>query len=150
MYSVKSNPFSKNKATVVIRESEFVFGITPETNDQLASPAELYLGAFAACILKYVERFSIMMKFEYESATVEVTADRISVEYLCGTKWPADGGAGFFEKIKAQGGGRTPELLSAHPSPSKRIENYHTWAKESGYAGTDKGAMSYKEFQKLF
>jgi uncharacterized OsmC-like protein len=77
MYSVKANSFSKNKAAVGIKESEFDFGITPETNDQLASPAELYLGAFAACILKNVERFSVMMKFEYESATVEVTADRL-------------------------------------------------------------------------
>lgn len=77
MYSIKAKSFSKNRAAVAIKESEFDFGITPEMNEQLASPAELYLGAFAACILKNVERFSVLMKFEYESASVEVKAERL-------------------------------------------------------------------------
>lgn len=97
--------------------------------------------------LKQITTGLIGLKF---SRSHETEADRISVEYLCGTKWPADGGAGFFEKIEAQGGGRTPEFLSTHPSPTNRIENYHNWAKESNCAGSDNGAMSYKEFQKLF
>lgn len=97
--------------------------------------------------LKQITTGLIGLKF---SRSHETEADEISVKYLCGTKWPADGGAGFFEKIEAQGGGRTPEFMSTHPSPTNRIENYHTWAKERGCAGSDNGAMSYKEFQKLF
>lgn len=97
--------------------------------------------------LKQITSGLIGLKF---SRSHETEADRISVEYLCGTKWPADGGAGFFEKIEAQGGGRTPEFMSTHPSPANRIENYHTWAKESSCAGNDNGEMSYKEFQRLF
>lgn len=97
--------------------------------------------------LKKITTGLIGLKF---SRSHETEADRISVEYLCGTKWPADGGAGFFEKIQAQGGSRTPEFMSTHPSPSNRIENYHTWAKESNCAGNDNGEMSYREFQRLF
>ncbi len=77
MYSVKANSVSKNKASVHVKESEFSFGITPEMNELLASPAELFLGSFAACILKNVERFSIMMKFEYTSASLDVSAVRL-------------------------------------------------------------------------
>lgn len=77
MYSVKANSVSKNKASVHVKESEFSFGITPEMNELLASPAELFLGSFAACILKNVERFSVMMKFEYESASIDVNAVRL-------------------------------------------------------------------------
>lgn len=84
------------------------------------------------------------------SRSHETEADRISVEYLCGTHWPADGGAGFFEKIEAQGGSGVPEFISTHPSPENRIENYHKWAKESNCAGNDNGEKSFREFQSLF
>ena len=84
------------------------------------------------------------------SRSHETEADRMSVEYLCPTSWPADGGAGFFEKIQAGGGGGTPEFLSTHPSPANRIENYHKWAAENNCGGKDDGEMTFKEFQKLF
>ncbi|NOQ75174.1 MAG: OsmC family peroxiredoxin [Crocinitomix sp.] len=77
MYSVKANSVSKTRAAIAVKESEFSFGITPEMNDQLASPAELFLGSVAACILKNVERFSVILKFEYETASVEVKAVRL-------------------------------------------------------------------------
>lgn len=97
--------------------------------------------------LKQITTGLIGLKFSREH---ETEADRMSVEYLCGTTWPADGGAGFFEKIEAAGGGATPEFLSTHPSPANRIENYHTWAKESNCAGTDNGLTNFKRFQQLF
>lgn len=98
-------------------------------------------------MLRQITSGLIGLKF---SRSHETEADEKSVEYLCGTKWPADGGAGFFEKIEAEGGGRSPEFLSTHPSPANRIENYHNLAKEKGCAGSDKGEMSFKEFQRLF
>ncbi len=97
--------------------------------------------------LKQITTGLIGLKFSREH---ETEADRISVDYLCGTTWPADGGAGFFEKIEAAGGGKTPEFLSTHPSPENRIENYHTWAKESNCGGTDNGITNFKRFQQLF
>ena len=76
---------------------------------------------------------------------------RLHLKYLCGSQYKADGGAGFFEKIAAQGGGSQPEFLSTHPSPSNRIENYHTWASESNCVHTEgNSSMSYNEFKKLF
>lgn len=42
----------------------------------LPGPAELLASAFAACILKNVERASAMMPFRYDSAEVDVTARR--------------------------------------------------------------------------
>ena len=97
--------------------------------------------------LKQITNGLIGLKF---SRTHETEADRMSVEYLCGTKYRADGGAGFFEKIKAMGSGATPEFMSTHPSPANRIENYHTWAKEGNCGGTDDFATKYEEFKRLF
>ena len=76
-YSVKAKSTSKNKASINIKESEIVFGITPETADNLPNPAELFLGSFSACILKNVERFSHLMKFEYSTAEIAVKATRL-------------------------------------------------------------------------
>ena len=39
-------------------------------------PAELLCASLAACLLKNIERFSEMLPFEYELASVEVTAQR--------------------------------------------------------------------------
>ncbi|MBI3134898.1 MAG: M48 family metalloprotease [Bacteroidetes bacterium] len=80
----------------------------------------------------------------------ETEADRMSVEYLCGTDWPADGAAGFFEKIEASGGVGVPEWLSTHPSPANRITNYHTWATEAGCVGREKYEQRYEEFKNMF
>lgn len=44
--------------------------------DNLAGPADLLCAALSACILKNVERFSQMLPFRYESATVLVVAER--------------------------------------------------------------------------
>jgi len=67
-YYIKASSSSKKNASLKIKESEIVFGTTPESADNLPNPAELFLGSFAACILKNVERFSILMKFEYSNA----------------------------------------------------------------------------------
>ena len=44
--------------------------------DELSGPADILSAALCACILKNVERFSQMLPFRYESASVEVTAER--------------------------------------------------------------------------
>lgn len=89
----------------------------------------------------------ISLKFSREH---ETEADRKSVDYLCGTEYPADGAAGFFEKIEASGGAGVPQWLSTHPSPENRIQNYHTWATEAGCIGKEKYQQRYEEFKKLF
>jgi len=76
-YSSKASSTSKDKASIKIKESEIIFGTTPESADILPNPAELFLGSFSACILKNVERFSVLMKFEYSSAEIFVKATRL-------------------------------------------------------------------------
>jgi uncharacterized OsmC-like protein len=68
---------SKANATIAIKNSKIDFGITPETADSLPNPAELFLGSFSSCILKNVERFSILMHFEYTTAEISVKALRL-------------------------------------------------------------------------
>lgn len=97
--------------------------------------------------LKQITNGLIGLKF---SRGHETEADRLSVEYLCGTKYRADGGAGFFEKIKAMGSGSTPEFMSTHPSPVNRIKNYHKWAKDGNCGGTDDFKTRYETFKRLF
>jgi len=76
-YSANAKSISKKNAAIKIKASEIIFGTTSQSEDNLPNPAELFLGAFAACILKNVERFSDLMKFEYSSAEIQVKAIRL-------------------------------------------------------------------------
>ena len=76
-YISKASSVSKNNASVTIKESNIPFGITPEMADTLPNPAELFLGSFSACVLKNVERFSVLMNFEYRSADIMFNATRL-------------------------------------------------------------------------
>jgi uncharacterized OsmC-like protein len=75
-YSIKASSIAKVRLRYIL-ESEIIFGITPKTADSVANPAELFLGSFAACALKNVERFSIMMNFDYSKAEITVSATRL-------------------------------------------------------------------------
>jgi uncharacterized OsmC-like protein len=59
-----------NETDVKADTGSFSDGIRP-------GPAELLCAALAACLLKNVERFSEMLPFRYELATVEVVAERV-------------------------------------------------------------------------
>ncbi len=78
------------------------------------------------------------------SRSHEADADYNSVKYLCKTPYNAAGGAGFFEKIIALGGERTPEFLSTHPSPDNRVEAFHNHKSTLGCAGKDEFQTRYK------
>jgi uncharacterized OsmC-like protein len=75
-YKIKASSISNKDANIHIKQSEIAFGTTSESAELLPNPAELFLGAFASCMLKNVERFSSMMKFTYEKAEVNVAATR--------------------------------------------------------------------------
>jgi uncharacterized OsmC-like protein len=76
-YFSKASSSSKNNASIKIKESKIIFGTTPESANILPNPAELFLGSFSACILKNVERFSVLMNFEYSNAVILVSATRL-------------------------------------------------------------------------
>lgn len=76
-YFIKATSKGGNKGSLTIKESNINFGITESQTKTLPNPTELFLGAFASCILKNVERFSELMKFEYDKASIYVTGIRL-------------------------------------------------------------------------
>lgn len=60
----------------------------------------------------------------------ESEADEMSVYYLCDTDYKANGAAGFFEKITAEGESSTPTFLSTHPNPENRVQNINAKEQE--------------------
>lgn len=66
----------------------------------------------------------------------EAEADKFSVIYLCDTDYKANGAAGFFEKINAEGGSNGPTFLSTHPNPENRVKNINAKEVELGCEGT--------------
>jgi len=65
------------------------FDATAGRLDTLPGPADILCAALSACILKNVERFSHLLSFRYESASIEVCAERdepppriVSMRYL--------------------------------------------------------------------
>lgn len=91
--------------------------------------------------IKTITSGLIGLKF---SRNHETEADERSVHYLCGTDYNAAGGAGFFEKIMASGGAKTPEFLSTHPNPDNRVENYHNQKTLKGCTGKQTYLSEYK------
>lgn len=79
----------------------------------------------------------------------ETEADSRSVEYLCPTDYHANAGGKFFEKITADGSGKTIEFLSTHPNPDKRIESYNNKSSELGCTGNKDYRNEYANMKKL-
>ena len=53
-YSIQAESKSGNDGNISVKESKIEFGTTSKTAENLPNPAELFLGAFASCILKNV------------------------------------------------------------------------------------------------
>ena len=83
------------------------------------------------------------------SRAYEREADECSVNYLCNTSYKSDGAAGFFEKIEKEEGARSEELLSTHPDPSERINNFHSLKNELNCKGTQNYTERYRAIKKL-
>ncbi|WP_179351675.1 OsmC family protein [Winogradskyella vidalii] len=76
-YQIKATSVSNEDAIIHIKASDIDFGTKATPGDTLPNPAELFLGSFAACMLKNVERFSTLMKFNYSKTTLNVEASRL-------------------------------------------------------------------------
>ncbi len=76
-YSIHAETESNNDGIISIKLSKIEFGTTSKTADKLPNPAELFLGSFASCILKNVERFSELMQFSYLKTSIIVSATRL-------------------------------------------------------------------------
>ncbi|MBO0590498.1 OsmC family protein [Cellulophaga sp. E16_2] len=76
-YSSAATSISRQGATIQIKQATVAFGITAATAETLPNPAELFLGSLSACMLKNVERFSLLMDFTYTTAAITIEATRL-------------------------------------------------------------------------
>lgn len=77
-YSITANSIAKAHATIGFGDNELLIGTSAESGADLPNPAEILLNALAACILKNVERLSVLQRFEYTKANITVTSTRKS------------------------------------------------------------------------
>lgn len=75
-YTVSGSTQPGGTASVHARMSELAFDGSAQSGETLPGPADLLCAALSACILKNVERFSHLLPFRYESASIEVSAER--------------------------------------------------------------------------
>ena len=75
-YAVTADTRNGGQAAVQVRTSTIAFDGSAQAGETLPGPADLLCAALAACILKNVERFSHILPFHYDSASIEVTAER--------------------------------------------------------------------------
>ncbi len=75
-YHVSAHSSGPGASATKIKETSVEFDTSAGQSDVLPGPADLLTLAFAACVLKNVERFSKLLPFRYESASIEVTSER--------------------------------------------------------------------------
>ena len=75
-YEVQARILRPGVSEIEAKQERIAFDSSPQMGEELPGPAELLCAAFAACLLKNVERFSEMLPFEQSGASVEVSAER--------------------------------------------------------------------------
>ena len=75
-YTVTAHTNGDGTSTAVTNGEATRFDSSPTQGDQFPGPADLLTTAFAACMLKNVERMGQLLPFEWISASVEVHAER--------------------------------------------------------------------------
>jgi beta-barrel assembly-enhancing protease len=84
------------------------------------------------------------------SRSDESEADSYSVEYLSKTSYRCDGASVFFQKLDSAGlVSSTPEFLSTHPSPEKRVEDIQAKATKLGCSTEYFAPASYIDFKAM-
>ena len=76
IYSAKGFNSPGGAARIEALQATIAFDGSPGMGDAVPGPAHLLAGAFAACLLKNVERFHTMLPFEYSEASVEIELER--------------------------------------------------------------------------
>lgn len=75
-YKVESTFIEKGVSEFNLGNESIKVDVSKDRDENLPGPAELLLTALSSCILKNIERFSEMLKFEYENVHIKVEADR--------------------------------------------------------------------------
>lgn len=75
-YKVSSEQIITGISTSRTKRAQIYFDSSSGQSEHLFNPAELFLSAFSACMLKNVERFSEMLNFTYKKVSLEVKGIR--------------------------------------------------------------------------
>ncbi len=75
-YTVNAKMVSPGITKATAKEAEVEIDTSAGQSQTHMGPADLFVTAFAACVLKNVERFSKMLHFSYEGASISVIAER--------------------------------------------------------------------------
>lgn len=75
-YRVIARVKAPGVATGTAKDREVEFDASRTGSSDLPGPAELLALSFAACLLKNVERFSHLLSFDYDGASVIIDAER--------------------------------------------------------------------------
>jgi uncharacterized OsmC-like protein len=76
LYEISASVEKGGRALVQAKQSQIRFDASAKQDPDLPGPADLLATAFAACVLKNVERFSYVLPFQYETASIHVQAQR--------------------------------------------------------------------------
>ena len=79
------------------------------------------------------------------SRSDEAEADDRSVDYLCNTRFAANGAAGFFQTIG--NAGSPPEFLSSHPSPENRVADINARADAKNCQPASSDPAGFRNFK---
>lgn len=75
-YEVEARIVGPGVSEATCKASRIAFDSSPGQSPELPGPAELLASAFAACLLKNVERFAGILPFHHDGASVRVSAER--------------------------------------------------------------------------
>lgn len=71
-YHISAHSTKGGEARAEANKGVIPFDASTGKKDALPNPTELLLTSLAACMLKNVERFSVLLKFDYDWANIEV------------------------------------------------------------------------------
>jgi uncharacterized OsmC-like protein len=75
-YTVHAETVGDGTSVASCKQTQVVFDSSPRQSDTLPGPADLLTAAFAACVLKNVERMGEILGFHWEHAAITVTSQR--------------------------------------------------------------------------
>ena len=75
-YRVEARSVRPGVSTATLKQARIEFDTSAVQSEVLPGPADLLTLAFAACVLKNVERFSQILKFRCQQVSIQVVAER--------------------------------------------------------------------------
>lgn len=75
-YEVDARTIDTSVSEATCKSVTVSFDSSPRVSSDLPGPAELLAMAFAACVLKNVSRYTEILQFQHEGASIHVIAER--------------------------------------------------------------------------